>query len=125
VTEFVSAEDLLTLARYATGAQPLVRDHGLLEAAAARPQASVFGNDAYPDVWAKAAALGHSLVQSHPLVDGNKRLGWVAMRALLMLNEIETPRGDVDNAERFVLAVASGEIDAVDEIVKELRTLLG
>jgi death on curing protein len=123
VTEFLTAEDLLVIAVNATGTQPLVRDHGLLESAAARPQASVFGTDAYPDVRVKAAALGHSLIRNHPLLDGNKRLGWVAMRTFLELNEVPPLRADVDQAERLVLDIASGELDEVTEIAKRLRAL--
>nr|WP_174257969.1 Fic family protein [Phytoactinopolyspora alkaliphila] len=107
----------------ATGTQPLVRDHGLLESAAARPQASVFGSDAYPDLWVKAAALGHSLIRNHPLLDGNKRLGWVAMRTFLELNDVPPLRADVDRAEQFVLDIASGELDEVTEIARQLRAL--
>jgi death on curing protein len=93
----------------------------LLESAAARPQTSVFGTEAYPDVWSKAAALGHSLIRNDPLVDGNKRLGWVAMRTFLELNDGLPIRADVDEAERFVLDIASGHLDDVSGIAKRLR----
>jgi death on curing protein len=125
VTVFLTVEDLLVIAANATGTQPLVRDHGLLEAAAARPRTRIFDTDAYPDLWAKAAALGHSLIRNHPLVDGNKRLGWVAMRTYLELNDVPALRSDVDDAERFVLALATGELDEVNEIAKRLRALAG
>lgn len=111
------------IAGNATGAQPLVRDYGLLESAAARPQTSVFGADAYPDIWIKTAALGHSLIRNHPLLDGNKRLAWVAMRTFLELNDVPPLRADIDQAERFVLDIASGEFDEVTEIAKRLRAL--
>jgi death-on-curing protein len=123
VTEFLSAEDLLVIAVNATGAQPLVRDYGLLESAAARPRTSLFGADAYADIWAKAAALGHSLIRNHPLLDGNKRLAWVAVRTFLELNDVPPLRVDVDQAERFILDIASGELDEVAEIAKRLRAL--
>jgi len=123
VTEYLTAEDLLVIAVNATGAQPLVRDYGLLESAAARPQTRVFDADAYSDLWTKAAALGHSLIRTHPLVDGNKRLGWVAMRTFLELNDVPPVRADVNDAERFVLGIASGELDEVNEIAKRLHAL--
>ena len=123
MTEFLSAEDLLLIAVNATGAQPLVRDYGLLESAAARPRTNLFGTDAYQDIWAKAAALGHSLIRNHPLLDGNKRLGWVAMRTFLELNDVPPLRADVDKAERFILDIASGELGEVAEIAKRLRAL--
>jgi death-on-curing protein len=125
MTEYLSVEDLIAIAAMATGGQPLVRDYGLLEAAAARPRTTVFGADAYVDVWAKAAAMAHSLICNHPLLDGNKRLGWVAMRVFLELNGEKALRPDVDAAERFVLDIASGVLDDVPEIVKRLRALAG
>lgn len=121
--DYLTTEDLLVVAASATGAQPLVRDYGLLDSAATRPQASVFGQDAYQDVWSKAAALGHSLIRNRPLVDGNKRLGWVAMRTFLELNGVTPIRADVDQAERFVIDVAAGDLDDVSEIAKRLRAL--
>jgi death on curing protein len=124
-TEHLSIEDLLRIAAKAIGSQPLVRDYGLLEAAAARPQTTVFGADAYTDVWSKAAALGHSLIRNHALLDGNKRLGWVAMRVFLELNGEPPLRPDVDAAEQFVLDIAAGVLDDVAEIVKRLRALAG
>ncbi|MBB5935244.1 type II toxin-antitoxin system death-on-curing family toxin [Streptomyces zagrosensis] len=89
-----------------------VRDYGLLESALARPQASVFGQDAYPDVWQKAAALMESLARNHAMVDGNKRLAWYATWVFLHINGHPLAEGfDVDEAERFVLSVCQGELD--------------
>lgn len=122
MTEFLTVDDLLLIALRATGAPPLVRDYGLLESAAARPQATVGGADAYPDIWVQAAALGHSLTRNHALVDGNKRLAWVAMRTFLELNEVPPLRAPVDDAESLVLAVASGDLDDVTEIARRLRS---
>jgi death on curing protein len=124
VTDYLTTEDLLLITANAVGAQPLVRDYGLLESAAARPGTNLFGTDAYPDVWTKAAALGHSLISNHPLLDGNKRLGWVAMRTFLELNGVPPRRADVDEAERFVLDIASGALDDITAIAKRLRALL-
>jgi death on curing protein len=76
VTEYLELEDLLAAAEAALAGPPSVRDIGLLQAAATRPRASV-GDDAYPDLDHKAAALLHSLVTGHPLVDGTKRLVWL------------------------------------------------
>lgn len=123
MTDYLTAEDLLQVATNAIGGQPLVRDYGLLESASARPQTNLFGADAYPDLWTKAAALGHSLIRNHPLLDGNKRLGWVAMRTFQELNGVPPVRADVDRAERFVLDIAAGELDEVTGIAKQLREL--
>jgi death-on-curing protein len=67
--------DLVDLAERLFGPTPPIRDVGLLGSAAARPRTTVFGADAYPDLWTKAAALLDSIVNNHALVDGNKRLG--------------------------------------------------
>lgn len=86
-----------------------IRDQGLLESAVYRPQATFGGQDLYPDLFSKAAALGHSLIRNHPFVDGNKRVGYAAMYEMLNLNGfILTP--SEDTAFRFVIDVASGAI---------------
>lgn len=85
-----------------------VRDPDLLESAVARPQASAFGQDAYPTVYEKAAALLHSLVLNHPFRDGNKRTATLAMLLFLRMNGIEKNWLD-ENAYWFVLAVANGK----------------
>ncbi|MEV8522598.1 MULTISPECIES: type II toxin-antitoxin system death-on-curing family toxin [unclassified Streptomyces] len=89
-----------------------VRDYGLLDSALARPQSSVFGQDAYPDVWQKAASLMESLARNHGLVDGNKRIAWYATWVFLHLNGHRLDADfDVDEAERFVLDVCQGMLD--------------
>ena len=121
--EYLEVEDLVALAIDLFGSPPPIRDAGLLAAAAARPRASVFGEDAYPDVWTKAAALLHSIVKNHPLVDGNKRLGWVATAVFLDLNGIEVT--DIGNDAVFdvVMAVTVGG-DEVTEIATTLSSLV-
>lgn len=69
-----------------SGGSQGVRDQGLMESAVYRPQASFGGADLYPDVFAKAAALGHSILRNHPFVDGNKRTGFESMRLCLRMN---------------------------------------
>ena len=83
---YLDLEDLLRIAARVVGDEVQVRDAGLLESAAHRPRTTVFGADAYPDVHDKAAALLHSVVSNHALVDGNKRLGLAAVIAFLGLN---------------------------------------
>jgi len=119
VTEYLDADDLLTVARYAVGEDVAVRDHGLLASAAARPQASAFGADAYPELHVKAAALLHSLAGNHPLVDGNKRLAWLATYVFLDLNG-HPPIADQDDVVDFVVAVAAGTLDDLDKIAAQL-----
>ncbi|HEY3737177.1 MAG TPA: Fic family protein [Jatrophihabitans sp.] len=81
MTTYLDLDDILKAAEIAISpAQVLVRDIGLLESALARPQASAFGEDAYSDLWTKAAALLESLVRNRALIDGNMRLAWVRPR---------------------------------------------
>jgi death-on-curing protein len=88
-----------------------IGDLGSLESAATRPQTTVFGKDAYPSFAEKAAALMHSIARNHALIDGNKRLAWSATRTFCLINGYDI-NFDVDDAERIVVGVASGEYDA-------------
>src|SRR4051812_20315367 len=99
-----------------------MRDIGLLESAVHRPRASVLGQDAYPDLFAKAAALLHSLARNHPLVDGNKRLAWLATYVFLAKNDVVLDPDD-DAAYDLVVAVAAGGIDDVGAIAAALASL--
>lgn len=110
--EYVTLEDLLQVVRR-LDAQ--VRDLGLLASAVARPQTTIFGADAYPDVSTKAAALMHSLCGNHALVDGNKRIAWVSMRLFLALNGLALEASE-DEAVEFTLGVADGGIDDVERM---------
>jgi death-on-curing protein len=85
-----------------------------------RPRASVLGQDAYPDVLTKAAALLHSLARNQPLVDGNKRLAWLATYVFGAKNGIELDPDD-DAAYELVVAVAAGSLDEVGAIAEVLR----
>lgn len=105
------------------GEHPPVRDLGLLGSAAGRPAASAFGEDAYPDLWTKAAALFQSLVKNHPLVDGNKRLGWLATAVFLELNGADVSRASNNDVYDFVMGVAAGQ-QSVEEIAAGLRSLI-
>jgi death on curing protein len=116
-------EDLVALAAQLLGDPPPVRDLGLLGSAAARPAASAFGDDAYPDIWLKAAALLQSLVKNHPLVDGNKRLGWLATAVFLQLNGVEATHASNDEVYDFVMDVAAGH-ESVTEIAEGLRRII-
>jgi death-on-curing protein len=110
--DFLGVEDLLEIARGVLDVVE-VRDIGLLASAAGRPQATVFGEDAYPTLAGKAAALMHSIGRNHALVDGNKRLAWAATRVFCLLDgrDIEF---SVDDAEALVLSVATGDADVPD-----------
>lgn len=114
--EYLDLEDLLALVRR-LGAGP-VRDIGLLDSAAARPQSTAFGQDAYPTLELKAAALLHSLARNHPLADGNKRLAWLAAVVFLDVNGRHITLDD-DTAFDLVMDVAAGGAD-LEEVVARL-----
>lgn len=108
---YLDLEDLLGLVRR-LGAGP-VRDLGLLDSAASRPRASAFGEDAYPTLALKAAALLHSIARNHALVDGNKRLAWLATTVFLDVSGSPFDLSD-DAAFDLVMAVAQGDLDVPD-----------
>lgn len=87
-----------------------IRDLGLLESAAMRPRTSAFGEDAYPTIDEKAAALMESIVRNHPLVDGNKRLGWIAAKTFYVLNGVRLAAPH-DAAYDLVIGIAEGQVD--------------
>ena len=110
---YLSLGEVLELHRRiiaATGGASELRDLGALESAVAQPRMTFGGEDLYPDLPSKAAALGFSLIQNHPFVDGNKRVGHAALETLLVLNgsELDAP---VAEAEQVILDVAAGTRD--------------
>jgi death on curing protein len=120
--QHLELDDLLVAAQAFLGKRPGVRDYGLLESALARPRATVFGEDAYPAIHEKAAALLDSLVNNHALLDGNKRLGWVAVRLFYGFNGY-TVSASEDEKVQLVLDVATGELNEVAKIAHRLATL--
>ena len=87
-----------------------VRDVGLLQSSLARPNTTLYGADAYPSLDLKAAALMHSIVTSHPLIDGNKRTAWALMITFVLLNGFEVVAETGDTFD-FVLGVATDARD--------------
>ena len=120
MTEYLELEDLLAAAETAVGGRPEVRDIGLLQSAVDRPRSTAFGVEAYPDLDGKAAALLHSIVAGHPLVDGNKRLGWVAVRLFYRMNDTDV-HPEPDEAYELVVKVAGRTIRDVPQIADRLR----
>jgi death on curing protein len=116
---YLTLPELLHVAQRVLGAEPPVRDIGLLDSALARPQAAAFGADAYPDLDAKAAALLHSLARNHALVDGNKRLALAGVIAFYGVNGRRLILTN-DEAYDLVMAVAGGTLDDVEEIAGRL-----
>jgi death-on-curing protein len=118
---YLTLPELLHVTERVLGGEPPIRDIGLLEAAVARPRATAFGDDAYPDLRAKAAALLHSVARNHALVDGNKRLALAAVIAFYGLNGRRLTLSN-DAAYDLIVEVASGDLDSVDDIAAILAT---
>lgn len=118
----VTTEQALLIAEAAVDGPVQVRDMGLLDAAVHRPQAEMFGVAAYGDLFEQAAALLHGIVTSHPLVDGNKRLGWLAMWVFLAKNDVVLD-ADEDDAYDLVIGIAAGEHREVADIAERLRDM--
>jgi death-on-curing protein len=118
---YLTLPELLRVAERVLGADVKVRDYGLLESALARPKTTVFGQDAYPTLDEKAAALLHSLARNRALIDGNKRL---ALAGLIAFYGVNGRRLTLTNAAAYelVMAVASGALDAVADIAPVLRS---
>jgi death on curing protein len=111
VTHFLDLDDALEQIHF-LGFH--IRDVGLLQSSLARPNTTLFGADAYPSLDLKAAALMHSIVTSHPLIDGNKRTAWTLMITFVLLNGFEVV-AETDDAFDFVLSVAteSRDLDSI------------
>jgi death on curing protein len=124
MTEYLTLDSLLQVAEAAIDGEVQVRDYGLLESAVARPRTTVFGADAYPTILEKAAALLESLVRNHALVDGNKRLGWLATETFLALNGVAVTAED-DPLFDLVIAVAEGRFSGVAELAAALADVVG
>jgi death on curing protein len=118
---YLTLPELLHIAERTLGSDYAVRDIGLLEAALARPPATAFGKDAYPDLNAKAAALLHSIARNHALIDGNKRLALASVIAFYGLNGRRLTLTN-DEAYDLVMSVADGQLDTVEAIAAALAT---
>jgi len=117
---FLDLEALLHVAQRTLGIPAVVRDHGLLESALARPRATAFGEDAYPGIHAKAAALLHSLARNHALVDGDKRLALAATIAFCGMHGLRLTLTN-DEAYELVMRVATGELEDVPTLAGALE----
>ncbi len=112
--------DLLRIADRVIGPGYAVRDLGLLDSAAARPRATVFGQDAYPTIHQKAAALLQSVVSNHALIDGNKRLGLAAVIVFYGVNGYHLTL-DNDGAYDLIIDLAAGQLTDVQDIAARLE----
>ena len=123
--DYLTLDDVLAAAEAHLGDPAEVGDYGLLESAVARPQATVFGEDAYPTIHEKAAALLQSLAANHPLLDGNERTAFVATALFYGLNGHHVPGSAEDELFDLVIAVATGGFDTVSKIAKRLSLIVG
>jgi death-on-curing protein len=115
IVEYLTLEDLLALADDLGVSK--VRDLGLLDAAAHRPRTSLMGHDAYSTLDEKAAVLLESITRNHPLIDGNKRLGWMSVYTFYGLNGIDLDAPE-DDAYDLVIAVSTGKLGHADAAVR-------
>ena len=97
-----------------------VKDAGLLDSALARPQTSVFGEDAYPTLELKAAAMTHSVIKNHPMVDGNKRTSWFLLNAFLYINGYLLEMSTEEGLE-FTLGVATDQL-SLEQAAEKIRS---
>lgn len=117
---YLTLPELMHVAERTLGGVVEIRDRGLLFSALARPQATVFGDEAYLEVEEKAAALLHSIARNYALVDGNKRLALAATIAFLGMNGRRLTLTN-EEAYELVMSVANGELDDVADIAQRLR----
>ena len=123
MTEYLTLDDVLAAAEAHLGHPAEVGDYGLLESAIARPQATVFGEDAYSTLHEKAAALLQSLATNHALIDGNKRTAFVATALFYELNGYHV-RGTEDELFDLMIAVATRALDNVQDIALQLARIV-
>lgn len=122
MTRFLTVNEILQLYRQVMlnpGGTVGILSMEALESAVAQPRATFDGNELYPSIIEKAAALGYSLVMNHPFVDGNKRIGHAAMEVFLVLNGFEIV-ADIDEQENVILRLAAGNLER-DEFAGWLR----
>ena len=123
--DYLTLDDVLAAAEAHLGYPAEVGDYGLLESAIARPQATVFGENAYPTIHEKAAALLQSLATNRALIDGNKRTAFVATALFYALNSLHVTAGAAeDELFDLIIAVATRKLDTVQEIALELARLV-
>jgi death-on-curing protein len=121
--DYLDLGDGLMIAEVLLGDPVPVRDVGLLGSAVARPQTRAFGEDAYRDIWHKAAALLQSIVCNHALIDGNKRLGWAATAVFLEINGIDAGSASNDDVYDLVIRIAS-RTSTVEDLASSLRSII-
>lgn len=124
MTDHLTLDDVLAAAEAHLGHPAEVGDYGLLESAVLRPQATVFGEDAYPGVHEKAAALLQSLATNHALIDGNKRTAFVATALFYELNGHHVPGIAEDELFDLVIAVATRDLDSVHQIALRMAGIV-
>ena len=96
-----------------------VRDLGLLDSALVRAQTRLYGQDAYPTLSLKAAAIVHSVINNHPMVDGNKRSAWVILNFFLVSNSRHLSATQQEGYE-FIMSIAEKRME-LEEIADWLE----
>lgn len=111
---YLTVEEVLLIHEMAVlryGGSPAGVNLGRLEASVAAPMQTMFGDDLYPDLWSKAAALLFSLIENHPFTDGNKRTGLAAALEFLERNGHTLAMSNIDELYSFVIDIAAGNLE--------------
>ena len=122
MTRYLTLDEVIELHRLAieqSGGSPGIRDLGMLQSAIAQPPMTFGGQELYPTLADKAAAICFSLVMNHPFTDGNKRVGHAAMEVFLVINDHELAAG-TDEQERLILELAASQLKR-DEFAQWVR----
>lgn len=123
--DYLTVDDVLAAGEAHLGRPVEVGDYGLLDSAVSRPRATVFGEDAYPGIHEKAAALLQSLATNHALIDGNKRTAFVSTALFYELNGHHVPGNAEDTLFDLVIAVATRSLESVPDIALQLALIVG
>jgi death on curing protein len=120
--QYLSEEDVVAFYMEVIG-EPLLRYPEGLASAIGRPQQSAFGQDAYPTLPLKAAALMQSLAENQPFVDGNKRIAWICGKLFLQIHGLTMQATDAEALDLFLNRVANGM--SVEELAEWIEHHLG
>lgn len=123
--DYLTVDDVLAAGDAHLGRPVEVGDYGLLDSAVSRPRATVFGEDAYPGIHEKAAALLQLLATNHALIDGNKRTAFVSTALFYELNGHHVPGNAEDTLFDLVIAVATRSLESVPDIALQLALIVG
>jgi death on curing protein len=107
---YLTSEDVIDLYIHNVGPRDALTRPDLLDSAVALPQATMFGDELYPHIFQKAAALLRSIAQNQAFLDGNKRIAWITARVFLAANGVDVI-ASVEDGLTLMIDLANGESD--------------